>query len=95
MMGDLLSFDSFVAEARSHLWAMEIEPAFQTQLDIARFMWPPYSAELQPLDATHVRLAMSVSGKLARTVEYQMDSASARLVADGIMALFEPEEDRP
>jgi hypothetical protein len=90
-MGALLKFDAFATEVRGHLWVLEIEPAFQLRRDVARFMWPPYAAELALLDEEHVRVALSSSGQLVRTVQYVMDAASARLIADGIIAMFEPE----
>ena len=91
-MGGILSFDSFAAEVRAHLCVLEIEPAFKIDAEIARFMWPPYTAELQLLDHSHVMVAFSAHGQLVRTVEYVMDTASAKLVADGIIAVFEPDE---
>lgn len=90
-MGIMPSLDDFAAEVRSHLWVLDIEPAFQIGEHVARFMWAPYTAELQSLNAGNVRLALSAHNQLVRTVEYPMDEASAKLVADGIIALLEPE----
>jgi hypothetical protein len=90
-MGEILSFDAFAAEVRSHLWVLEIEPAFQLSAGVARFMWPPNIAELQFVDDRRVRVAFSQHGELLRTVEYAMDKATAKLVAEGITAVFEPE----
>jgi hypothetical protein len=90
-MGAVLEFDAFVTEVREHLWVLEVEPAFQLNPSVARFMWPPYTAELEPLNATDVRVALSFAGQLVRTIQYVMDAPSARLAAEGIVALFEPE----
>ncbi|HEV2738695.1 MAG TPA: hypothetical protein VGU66_08965 [Candidatus Elarobacter sp.] len=86
------SFESFAIEVRSHQWVLKIEPAFQLEDDVARFMWPPYKAELELIAVGRVRVALSVEGQLVRTVEYDMSDASAKLIADGIMAVFEPDE---
>ncbi len=91
-MGEALSFEAFAIEARSHLWVLNIEPAFQLDDDVARFMSPPYHAELELISAGPVRLALSAHGQLVRTVEYQINDAAAKSIADGIIAIFEPEE---
>jgi hypothetical protein len=92
-MGEVLEFGAFATEVRGHLWVLKIEPAFQLERGIARFMWSPFTAELEPLSEEHVQLSISASGQLVRTVQYAMDMASVRLVADGISAIFEPNGD--
>jgi hypothetical protein len=89
-MGAQLEFDAFAIEVRALLWVLEIEPAFQLAPQRARFMWAPYTAELQTIDDAHVRLGLIAHGELVRTIEYPMDDRSTRHVADGIIALFEP-----
>jgi hypothetical protein len=51
----------------------------------------PFRAVLEPIGTERVRLLLSANDQLVRTVEYEMDETFARLAADGIMALFEPE----
>ena len=85
------SFAWFATKVREQLWPLEIEPAFALHDHIARFMWPPYLAVLEELSSRSVRVALSAHGQLVRTVEFQMDELSARLIADGIIALFEPD----
>ncbi|HEY5021082.1 MAG TPA: hypothetical protein VII30_01210 [Gemmatimonadaceae bacterium] len=83
---------SFANSVREHLWVLDIEPAFQAGKGIVRFMWRQKVAELQPLDPANVRLLLSSHGQLVRTIDLAMTEASVRLVADGIIAVFEPEE---
>jgi hypothetical protein len=90
-MGVLPTFDSFVTEVRERLWVLEVEPAFAWAPDKARFMWPPYVAELEPLSPDVVRLGLSSEGELIRTIELPMDQSSAQIAADGIIAVFEPD----
>jgi hypothetical protein len=86
-------FDQFVREVREQLWVLVIEPAFSINDngDRARFMWPPYHAEVERLNPVTVRLALSAHGELIRTIELPMTAQSAKLAADGIIAVFEPD----
>jgi hypothetical protein len=90
-MSGLLPFHAFATAVRDHLWVLEIEPAFQMTEKVMRFMWPPYVAELEQLDEGLVRVALSSHGQLVRTIGYVTDVASAKLVADGIIAIFQPD----
>jgi hypothetical protein len=46
-----MDFDEFVLRVREPLEVLDVEPAFKHRRgEVARFMQPPYVAELQPLD---------------------------------------------
>jgi hypothetical protein len=85
-----LSFDDFVLAVREPLCVLDVEPAFQHKHDeVARFMQPPFTAELHPIDASHVRLAISAHGELIRTVELPLTADGAWICWNGIVAMFE------
>jgi hypothetical protein len=90
-MGEL-TFDAFATRVREHLWVLQTEPAFRLDGQFARFMWLANIAELQPLTPTSLRLSLSSHGELIRTVELPMTEEAVRLAADGIIAVFEPDE---
>ncbi len=86
----VLDFDAFVFAVREPLCVLDVEPAFQIQPgESARFMWPPYLAELHPVDASHVRVAISAHGELIRTVELPLTDDAVWLCWNGIVAIFE------
>jgi hypothetical protein len=87
-----MDFATFANSVREHLWVLDVEPAFHAGPGLARFMWRQRVAELQPLDSANVRLLLSSHGQLVRTIDIAITEASVRLVADGIIAVFEPEE---
>lgn len=75
---------------REPLAVLDVEPAFQHRLgEFARFMQPPYLAELHPLDASHVRLSISVHDELLRTVGLPLTQDAVSLCWNGIVAIFE------
>lgn len=55
----------------------------------ARFMQPPYVAELHPLDEAHVRLLISPHGRAIRSAELPLTDDGAWLCWNGIAAIFE------
>jgi hypothetical protein len=90
-MGVQMSFSSFATAVREHLWVLEVEPAYSLSERVARFMWSPYGADLEPLDSKNVRFLLSAHGELVRTIDLPMTQESVRQVADGIIAVFEPD----
>jgi hypothetical protein len=85
-----VDFDEFVVRVREPLEVLDVEPAFENRLgEVARFMQPPYLAELHPVDDVHVRLLISAHGEAIRTVELPMTSDGAWLTWNGIVAIFE------
>jgi hypothetical protein len=52
-------------------------------------MQSPFTAELHPIDASHVRLSISAHGELIRTVELPLSEDGAWLCWNGIVAVFE------
>lgn len=87
------SFDDFVLAVREPLEVLEVEPAFQHKPgEVGRFMWPPYCAELHPVDASHVRLSISAHDELIRTVELPLTDDAVWLCWNGIVAIFEMPE---
>jgi hypothetical protein len=90
-MGVIATFAGFAGAVRERLWVLETEPAFSLRDRNARFIWPPYLAELEPLDTANARLALSSHGQLIRTIELPMTDAGATLASDGIIAVFEPD----
>jgi hypothetical protein len=88
-MGVPMTFNEFVSLVREPLATLRTEPAFQLDGEVARFMWPPYVAELQVIDAANVRLALSAHGELIRTVELPLTKDAAWLAWNGIVAIFE------
>ncbi len=92
-MGVPMDFAAFANSVREHLWVLETEPAFRLESDSALFMWRADVAELQLLDHSNLRMSLSSNGALIRTIELPMSASSVKLVADGIIAVFEPEGD--
>jgi hypothetical protein len=88
-MGVSMRFTEFVSLVREPLSTLTTEPAFQFDGEVARFMWPPYAAELQVIDARNVRLALSAYGELIRAVELPLTKDAAWLAWNGIVAIFE------
>lgn len=85
-----LEFDHFVLAVREPLSVLDVEPAFQHRHDeVARFMQPPYLAELHPIDTSHVRLSISAHGEILRTVELPMTEDGAWIAWNGVVAIFE------
>jgi hypothetical protein len=84
-----VSFDQFVRMVREPLCVLDVEPAFRLENDRARFMWPPYIAELEAIDDLNLRFSVSAHGELLRTVELPMTSDAAWLAWNGIVAIFE------
>jgi len=86
----VVSFDGFVRAVREPLCVLDVEPAFQHQRGaFARFMQPPYLAELHPIDESHVRLSLSAHGELFKTVLLPLTDDAAWLAWNGIVAIFE------
>jgi hypothetical protein len=91
-MGADLRFDDFVLSVREPLCVLDVEPAFQhKQGESARFIWPPFIAELDAIDESSVRLSLSAHGELIRTVELPLTADAAWLAWNGIAAVFESE----
>lgn len=89
-MGVQMTFDDFAAAVREPLCVLDVEPAYQHKHgEVARFMQPPYLAELHPVDETHVRLSISAHGELIRTVELPLADDAVWLCWTGIVAIFE------
>jgi hypothetical protein len=85
-----LEFNDFVLTVREPLCVLDVEPAFQHKHDeVARFMQPPYMAELHPIDMSHVRLSISAHGELIRMVELPLTDDGAWNCWNGIVAMFE------
>lgn len=85
-----LGFDDFVLMVRESLSVLDAEPAFQHQRnEVARFMQPPYMAELHLIDTSHVRLSISAHGEILRSVELTMTKDGAWIAWNGIVAIFE------
>ena len=85
-----MRFDAFVAAVREPLCVLDIEPAFQAKAgEWARFMWPPFLAELHYIDDSTVRLSLSMHSELIRTVALPATDDAAWLCWNGIVALFE------
>lgn len=85
-----MEFDQFVLAVREPLQVLDVEPAFEHRRgQVARFMQPPYVAELHPLDDAHVRLLISAHGEAIRAVDLPQTSDGAWLCWNGIVAIFE------
>jgi hypothetical protein len=85
-----VDFDEFVVRVREPLEVLDVEPAFEHRRGgVARFMQPPYAAELHPVDGAHVRLLISAHGEAIRTVELPMSRDGAWLCWNGIVAVFQ------
>lgn len=83
-------FDGFVRAVREPLCALDVEPAFKHEYGVfARFMQPPYLAELHPIDGFQVRLSISAHDELIKTVVLPLTEDAAWLAWNGIIAVFE------
>lgn len=89
-----VEFDEFVLRVREPLEVLDVEPAFQHRHgEYARFIQEPYRAELHPVDgAAHVRLLISAHGEAIRTVELPLTADGAWLCWNGIVAIFEMDQ---
>lgn len=87
---DTVGFDYFVRLVREPLCILDIEPAFQHEYGaLARFMQPPYLAELHAIDVSNVRLSISADGELIKAVLLPLTKDAAWLAWNGIVAIFE------
>ncbi|HEX3464241.1 MAG TPA: hypothetical protein VHS78_09375 [Candidatus Elarobacter sp.] len=88
-----MDFDEFVIRVREPLEVLDVEPAFEHKPgEVARYLWPPYRAELHPVDASYVRLSISAHDELIRTVELPLTDDAVWICWNGIVAIFEIKE---